>query len=155
MKGAGIVLQHLGQTFPTRMAEWFLGVVLFNWGLILIRPEETFNYSTSYAGLVNLAPEDWWAWGCLVVGGARLVALFINGAWVPPTYRLRSITSFLSLLFWFSISYGMMFGSNATTGLAVYPAMALLEYGCLWRTGRDFQLHKMMKQQETEQNANS
>lgn len=139
-----MIFTHLGQTFPNRMAEWFLGAALLSWGLILIRPEDTFNYSASYIGLANLADETTWAWGCLIVGSLRLVALFVNGMWVPPTYRLRSLTSFLSLLFWFSISYGMLFSGTATTGLAIYPWVTILEGVCLWRTGRDYQLHQLV-----------
>jgi hypothetical protein len=81
-----------------------------------------------------------WGWACLLVGTVRLVALAVNGAWVPPTFHIRSVTSALSCFFWFSISLGMAVTGAATTGLAVYPWLLVGDLVCLYRTARDYRV---------------
>lgn len=129
---------HLGRTFPHRVAEWYLGAVLFSWGIVLLMPEETFDRAASYEVLGRIAPEHWWGYGCMMTGGLRLIALGINGYWVPPTYHLRSLFSFMSLIFWIYISFGMLTAGYFSTGLASYPMKVFLEMFCLYRTVRDY-----------------
>lgn len=129
--------EHVSSTFLERLAEWLFAAQLFTWGFILLRPEQTFS-SPSLLPLARVASEEAWAWYAMSVGGARLLALFINGWVVPHTYLFRISCSFLSLLAWLTISLGLMSSGQATTGLAVYPWIFLAEMVCLWRTGRDY-----------------
>jgi hypothetical protein len=135
------------------MAEWLLAWVLASWGWILLRPEPTFLISDVYAGLVRLAPEEVWGWACVTIGTVRLVALIVNGIWVPPTYYLRSFTSAISVFFWFTITLGLSASNQATTGLAVYPWLLVLEVCCLYRTARDARLAQIQAGAEGPTNA--
>ena len=130
--------EHVSATFPQRLAEWLFAAQLCTWGLILLRPEDTFGLSTSMGPLLRVATEGTWAWYAASVGSVRLLALFVNGWLVPHTYLFRIICSFLSVLAWLTISLGLMSSGNASTGLAVYPWIFVAEMVCLYRTGRDY-----------------
>ena len=106
-------------------------------------PATAENLSPAYLGLETIASEEAWGWGCLIIGIIRLLSLFINGFWVPPTFHIRSATSILSTFFWFSIVYGMIASGAATTGLAVYPWLLLTEIFCIFRTARDYRISIM------------
>lgn len=133
------VIMHFTKTFPQRVSEWALASILCSWGLMLLRPESTFATSGSYIGLARLAAEDTWGWFCFIAGALRLTALAINGLWTP-TYHIRSLLAFLSCFFWFQISLGFMASGNATTGLAVYPWLLLLDTYSTYRAARDFRI---------------
>jgi hypothetical protein len=136
------MILHFSSTFPARTTEWMLACILTSWGLMLLRPETTFD-NLAYLGLARIAEEDTWGWLCTAAGGLRLVALAINGLWVPPTYHLRSLTSFLSCFFWLQITLGFMASGSASTGLAVYPWLLVAEVICTYRTARDYRLARI------------
>ncbi|MGQ4272495.1 hypothetical protein [Terrihabitans sp. B22-R8] len=132
-------------TFIDRFAEWVLACILFSTGLMLLRPEETFAASPVYEGLARIATEEHWGLFCLVGGAIRLVALTINGAWMP-TYHFRSVAAFLSCFFWLQFSLGL-FGSGSTAiGVAVYPWLLLADIVCVYKIGRDFRMAKAAKE---------
>jgi hypothetical protein len=134
------MILHFSSTFPSRTAEWMLTCILLSWGLMLLRPEATFASSPAYGGLERVAAEETWGWLCFAAGSIRLVALAINGLWVPPTYHLRSLTSFLSCFFWLQITLGFMASGTASTGLCVYPWLLVAEIVTTYRTARDLRL---------------
>ena len=138
VKHVSAASEHISATFLERLAEWTFAAVLFSWGLILMRPEQTFGISPSSAPLARIADESTWAFYCASVGGLRLLALFVNGWLLPHTYVLRIATSFLSVLAWLTISLGLMASGTANTGIAVYPWILIAEFVCLYRTGRDY-----------------
>lgn len=133
------MILHFTQTFPSRVSEWTLASILASWGLMLLRPEVTFATSPSYVGLERIAAEDTWGWFCLIAGVIRLMALTINGIW-KPTYHIRSALAFLSCFFWLQISLGFMASGNASTGLAVYPWLLMLDIYSTYRAARDYRI---------------
>lgn len=143
-----MIFLSIKKHFPTRASEWVLASILASWGLMLLRSEATFATSPSYIGLERIASENTWGWFCLAIGVSRLVALAINGHWVPSTYHLRSITSFVSCFFWFQISLGIMASHLASTGLAVYPWLMVLDIICTYRTARDLAIDRQIKAAE-------
>lgn len=139
---------HLSSTFLERLAEWTFAAILCSWGLMLLRPEDSFSLSIAMDPLSRVASETAWGYYCMLVGGLRLAALFINGWMVPHTYVIRSMCSFLSVLAWLTISMGLVASGAATTGLAVYPWICLAEVVCLYRTGRDYALYRALRAAE-------
>lgn len=133
---------HIGQHLPFRWPEWIMGAMLTSWGLMLLRPENTFALSQSYVGLARIADEQTWGWFCATAGGLRLAALTINGWWAPATYHLRSLTAFLSCFFWLQISLGIAAASNASTGLAIYPWLLVADMACVYLAARDVSIEK-------------
>lgn len=140
-----MVLRHVGSTFQHRLAEWLLAAILLTWGVVLIRPEYSFDTSAAFMGLAAIAPERTWGWFCILTGLSRLFALVVNGVWTPPTYWLRSLTSGLSILFWFTVVFGIVVNGLPSTGLAVYPWLLVAELFCLYRTARDYRISIIQK----------
>jgi len=136
----GSARDHIAETFLARLCEWLFGAILLTLGLILLRPEQSFALSPATLPLRRIADEHWWGLYGAVVGGVRIGALVINGWVVPHTYIIRSLCSFLSVLFWFTVALGVMASGFASTMIAVYPWITLAEVVCLWRTGRDYAL---------------
>lgn len=117
------------KTFPLRVNEWFLAGVLFLWGLILAQPHDIFS-NPIYSGLVRFAPQETWAFFCMVTGAIRLAALAINGAWRPSPH-IRCALAFITCFFWLQIVFGLAQSDAPSTGLAVYPMILMLDlYSC-------------------------
>lgn len=136
----------LRATFPTRASEWALAIIMFNWSIVLAVNVDLFATGRSYAALTQLMDQQAWALSCLAIGGGRLVILAVNGAWRRSPH-LRALGSFLSGLFWFLISAGILQAGAYNTGLAVYPVLFLLDtfnaIRAMGEAGRSDKLHGM------------
>lgn len=123
------VVRDVTDHFPARASEWALASILMLWGYTLLAFPGIFQSSTSYRELAQFMSESAWGVACLLVGGARLVALFVNGSF--PKFRfsphIRALMSYLSCYFWFAISFGIVIGQVPTTDLAVYPVLLMLD----------------------------
>ncbi|SER62554.1 hypothetical protein SAMN05216548_1324 [Faunimonas pinastri] len=120
--------------FRVRSTEWLLAGLLANFGRVLLDPHPTFE-GASYAELARFATEDHWGWACLVAGGLRLGALFVNGS-LYPSYWARAGMAFVSCFFWAEISLGFFTVGTVPTGLAIYPLLLLAEVynvGCAFK----------------------
>lgn len=139
--------RQIGSTFSDRIAEWLLASCMFNWGVILATNPDLYHIAEGvpFGGLARMAHQETWAWYCLIVGFIRLMALLINGWAVPSTYHIRSLTSFLSLPFWVTIGAGLLLAGRPTTGVTIFPLLPFVELWCLHRTGRDFGLHRALR----------
>ena len=114
------------ETFPGRASEWALGLMLFNWSVVLTANRTLFEDRQAYGAFSAIMDQQWWALACLVVGGARLVVLAINGAWRRSPH-LRAVLAFASCFFWFQIAVGLAQADSIGTGMAVYPVLFLLD----------------------------
>lgn len=118
--------------FPARRSEWVLAGILIVWGLILIGPAETFAQSKAWSQMAAIMPERSWGFFAIGIGTFRLVALIINGTFAGTWYgrwspHVRALASFLTCFLWFQISFGLWASDAATTGLAVYPGLLVLD----------------------------
>ena len=90
------------EKYPTRTVEHMLAWSLVVWsgavafpGKMLVGP--TFEY------LLVIAPEPWWGYSGVVLGSARLAALYINGNW-RRSPGLRLIGAIFGLVWWLIVS---------------------------------------------------
>lgn len=118
--------------FPARRSEWVLASIMLVWGWILIGPADTFSQSKAWAQMAAIMPESSWGIFAIWVGTFRLAALIINGTFSGTWYgrwspHVRALASFLSCFLWFQISFGLWASDAATTGLAVYPGLFVLD----------------------------
>lgn len=118
--------------FPARRSEWVLAGILVVWGWILIAPAETFAQSKAWAQMAAIMPEHSWGVFAIWVGLFRLLALIVNGTFAGTWYgrwspHVRALASFLTCFLWFQISFGLWASDAATTGLAVYPGLLVLD----------------------------
>lgn len=125
----GRVVRGITDHFPARASEWALASMLMLWGNILLSSPGIFQSSTALRELAGFATEAQWGFACLLMGGVRLTALFVNGSF--PRFRysphIRAVMSYFSCYFWFSISFGILLSQIPTTDLAVYPVLLLLD----------------------------
>lgn len=120
------VVRDVADHFQVRASEWALGSMLALWGWVLLLPSETFSISSSFDMLLRVMPENAWGLACLIVGLARVVVLFINGAWRRSPH-MRALAALFSCFFWFQISLSIIVGGKASPGLAIYPVLMLLD----------------------------
>ena len=129
--------------FRVRALEWLLAGVMITWAVILFQPEQSFT-NPSFHIIARLADEELVAWCCLIIGLARLAALYVNGAWVPSPW-VRLFCALISAVFWLQIALGMAATATATTGLAVYPWFVLCDLYSVWRAARDARLSREVR----------
>ena len=118
--------------FPARRSEWVLAVIMVVWGWILISPSPTFAGNPAWAQMAAMMSETAWGWFAIGIGIFRLIALIINGTFAGTWYgrwspHVRAFASFLTCFLWFQISFGLWASDAATTGLAVYPGLLVLD----------------------------
>jgi hypothetical protein len=126
--------------FRVRALEWLLAGVMITWAVILAQPDNSFA-NPSFATIARVANEETVALACLIIGLARLAALYVNGAWVPSPW-VRLICALISAVFWLQIALGMAATDTATTGLAVYPWFVLCDLYSVWRAARDARMSR-------------
>lgn len=126
------IARGISDHFPARASEWALAGMLFNLGVVFGQPERTFERVPSLAGLAVLFSEQTWAWGLLVVGAVRIIALGINGTFAHTAYgrlspHVRAALAFVSCFFWLSITIGLNISAVLSPGLGIYPVLLLLD----------------------------
>jgi hypothetical protein len=125
---------YLGITdhFPARRSEWVLAAIMVGWGWLLIRPEAVFAGNPAWRQMAALMDESTWGWLAISIGAFRLLALVINGTFARTWYgrwspHVRAFASFLACFLWFQIAFGLWASDAATTGLAIYPGLLVLD----------------------------
>lgn len=118
--------------FPARRSEWVLAGIMVAWGWILLKPTSVFASHPSWSQMAAMMDEATWGWLAIAIGSFRLLALIVNGTFARTWYgrwspHVRALASFLSCFLWFQISFGLWASDAATTGLAVYPGLLVLD----------------------------
>lgn len=125
-------------TTQTRSVEWLLAGLMIAWGCGLILPGNTMEL-VQFRYLGALAPEPVWAAWSLSIGGLRLAALYINGAY-HRTPLIRAGCSVLGMVWWMVLGYLLQLGVTDTAipaGLLWYPVFVLFEGYSAYRGARD------------------
>lgn len=140
-----MILQSLKQHFPARAIEWLNAGALASWGLyVLLHPQMFTNPATRelFAGLTEITwgltadPALLWGLTALLVGLARAVALFVNGAY-GRTPLVRLGTSFASAFIWTQVIIGLMHSGVPNTGLVVYSWLVVADIISAYRASQD------------------
>jgi hypothetical protein len=136
--------------FRVRALEWLLAGVMVTWAVILFQPGDSFA-NPNYNAIARLADEQLVAWACLAIGVSRLVALYVNGAWVPSPW-VRLFTALISAVFWLQIALGVAASGSAipATALAIYPWFVLCDIYSVWRAARDARLSREARMRQPE-----
>jgi hypothetical protein len=126
---------------PDRAIEWLAAIVMLGWGIILAMPGDSLAQPQFQAFRNYGVSETAWAWVFGVLGGARLAALYINGRW-PRTPHIRMMGALFGAISWMQIAWiitdsTLVMQGVATTGIAVYLALALAEIFSVYRAAFD------------------
>lgn len=122
--------------FGPRLSEWFAAVVTFLWGVVLLLPADTFA-GPSWVIFRAIMPEGSWAVLLIILGALRLGGLIVNGARKEVTPWIRVLSAGGGFVIWSGISLGFGLSGVISTGLAVYPAIAVLELFNIHRAAHD------------------
>jgi hypothetical protein len=134
--------ERLHRALQDRGMEWFSAAVMVAWAVTLALPGNTLDGS-NFAAFHRYPwmTEIFWAVMFGVIGGARLLALYINGH-SPRSPYARMIGSLFGALSWGQVSLLITEGTYGTTGVAstgtgVYALLAVADLISVYRAAHD------------------
>lgn len=135
-----MMLVHFKETFPFRVMEWTMAVLMIGWGLVLFHPAYDANAApwgqTLFSGMFTRTS---FGVACLTVGTLRFAALFVNGMWWRTPF-IRLVMAFAANFLWLNIVFGLFAYDTVTTGWAVYPLFVVVELYNAFRAAHDSRL---------------
>lgn len=134
-KGDGIWIR-IQHRFGPRMPEWFLAGHMGVFGWVLLLPTQTFN-QPSFAVFRQWIAEDVLGWIMLLVGLARFIGLFVNGARRHVTPQIRQFSAAVGALIWAGVTYGFFSSDVVSTWVAIYPLLFIEELVNIYRAAHD------------------
>jgi hypothetical protein len=126
--------------FRVRALEWGLSAVLVSSGAIMFDSYRTLD-APLFSQLRVWGDDYFWGTVFLVVGIARLAALYVNGSWVPSPW-VRMITAVFSAIIWSLITLGLFAQNNAYLLLAIFPWFVLADIYSVGRAAADARLSR-------------
>lgn len=136
--------------FQARFAEWQNAIVLFGFGCYLILHPGMFEdprVAALWSGLKAAAPQQAWGLICVLVGVARIGALWINGKH-KRTPMVRLVASFFSAFVLTQIVLGLWNAGVPNTGLILYAVLILADLYSAFRASSDMTFVARQEQSE-------
>ncbi len=131
-----MILVRFKDTFRERMPEWITSTALFIWGLIVLTQDSTLFSREFFSVLATIASQAVWGWTTMLIGAARVVALFINGAW-RPTGHIRALGALFGTIVWAGLIMGYLVLDWNPPALATQAAMLAFDISALWFAAGD------------------
>lgn len=122
-----MTLSRFSTSFPRRKSEWLLSVVMLGLGVIYTINPQLFGQRPFFHTMAEIMPQPSWAMLCLGAGGARFVALVVNGSVVPLTPAVRVFTGAASFGIWITLTWAAIHSDIAGQTLALWPAFMAFE----------------------------
>ena len=109
------------------LVEIVTGGIGASWGLWLLMPWTTFGSSPSFRAMASTAPE--WLWGIviLIAGGLQLAGLGRDH------FKMRRAGALAMAAVWVFVSTMIGIASPTSTGVIVYPWLAMASFWSYWR----------------------
>ncbi|ACL58428.1 hypothetical protein [Methylobacterium nodulans] len=121
----------------TRWAEVWLSLIMVTLGGVLLLPEPTF-VGPEWRVIASCVTERTAGTISVAVGGARILALWINGRRGRETSLIRTIGCMSGFAFWLATAAGFAAAyPPLSTGIAVYGVLALAELHSSGRAASD------------------
>lgn len=138
-----MMVVHFKDTFPFRVAEWFMAVVMITWAIVLFNPDFDAGRHASFgfAAVFDFTRPHQLGYMLLTFGFVRFLALLINGLWWR-TPAIRLVMAFICNLFWVELTLSIITSGKVTTGLAVYPWFVVLEVYSAFRAAYDLRVSR-------------
>jgi hypothetical protein len=123
----------------TRAVEYMLAWLMLSWGVVVLLPGGVLVGPTSKYFL-EIASEVSWGLSAVVIGGVRLAALVINGAW-KRTPLLRFAGAAIGLVWWAFLGsvylVAIQRGAPPFPNMSIYPVFVFFEAYSCYRCGQD------------------
>lgn len=135
----GLLTLHGTPRGHTRAVEYMLTWLLVGWGITVLLPGDVMRGPTTKIFL-GIATEMTWGFIAVSIGGGRLIALVINGAW-RRSPLLRFAGASLGLMWW--VGLGTVYWIAVSRGdppfpnLSIYPIFVFFEAYSCFRCGQD------------------
>lgn len=153
-----MVLRALRQHWPARKIEWLMAGLAVCWGAyIKAYPEIFYQPETSsvLGGMVamsdwlGMSPENVWGGSAMIFGAIRMIALFINGAYVR-TPIFRAIAAFGTMFIFTQVSIALYRSGVPNLGLVVYPWLVVADLLSVFRAAQDALFAENQRQNQKE-----
>lgn len=131
-----MMLVHFKETFPFRIAEWTMAVIMILWGVVLCNPSYDGAGSAWGGSLFGTVSPIMFGLACLGVGIFRFMALTVNGLWWRTPF-IRLCMAFAANYLWVQICFSLLRGDTLDTRWAVYPVFVALEVYNAFRASDD------------------
>lgn len=122
-----LLLRH----FEKRLFELAMTVAMMGEGLLLLMSPRSVE-SSAFRFIINVMPM----WLCIVIfiglGGARVVALILNGHWMPSGAYVRAIGAVAGAVMWGQMcaslwTFNMVADTPVSPGIPIYATLTLFE----------------------------
>lgn len=134
-----VVATTTWQHFQIRFSEWWAAILLFSLGTyISMHPGMMTDphSGTLWTGMTRIMPQETWGLAAVVVGGARLAALYVNGHHArTPAVRLAA--AFFSAFFFTQLTVGLYNSGLQNTGIITYSLVVLADIYSGFRASQD------------------
>lgn len=126
--------------FRIRALEWGLTAVLITAGLTMFDSYSTLD-QPQFASIRRWGDDTFWGTIFLIVGLARLGALYVNGTWVPSPW-VRLLTATFSAIIWCLLTLGLFVEHNAYLMLSILPWFIVADIYSVGRAASDARLSR-------------
>ncbi len=135
------IVEGIRSHFPVRALEWYLAGIIFAFGWQLILDPPNFGAS-AYQPMLVYASEFKWGAGCMMLGGARLIALFVNGSFAGTAYsrwspHVRATAAFASCFFWSQATLSVWAGNPGATIVVFFTGSLIADIYNVYRCSVD------------------
>lgn len=114
-----------------------MAAVMVGWGTVMLLPAQTFN-QPAYTGFRAIfGTEEGIGYVMLLIGTARLTALWINGHRRRVTYWTRNTAALVGWIVWIGMFFAHTLSGVIGVWLIFYPAFAVIEIINGKRSGED------------------
>lgn len=123
--------------FGPRQMEWFMALIMFGWGAVLLLPIESME-SNAWIFFKAVFPEFFWGSLFFLIGLFRLVGLVINGSRREITPWIRVVSAGVGFIVWVGVLTGFAFSGVAISIWTInYSVFSIAEIVNIIRAGRD------------------
>lgn len=137
-----MIVSTTWQHFQVRFSEWYSATVLFVWGIYLILHPAMFtdpNNGKVFDGMAGMMPQQTWGLLGVLIGFARLFALYINGHHTR-TPAIRLAASFFSAFLWTQVFIGFWTNALNNPGVVLYTSLVCADIYSAFRASGDVTL---------------
>lgn len=131
------MIVRFGSHFNIRLGEWLASAVLLTMAVLFLGAPTMFTQNPEYfAGMVQFGGQPYWAIYFIIIGGIRIVALYINGRKRITPY-IRMALAFIACFVWYQIVISLFVSGVPGLGWAVFPWLLALDMYNVFRSSAD------------------